>query len=84
MATVTDLLDKLAAGKMTVDEVAKNFATRDWPDRKPATDGQAWGHDDVDEPDPDSWDAVNADSRLTSDQYAQLSDAYAQARAPRK
>lgn len=83
MATVSDLLDKLADGKMTVDQVAKDFASRKWPAHKRATDAQAHGVEDEDPVDPNSWDAVNADSRLSSDQYAKLSDAYAKARATR-
>lgn len=81
MATVKDRLDQLAAGKMSLDQVAQDFATRKWPPRTPTTDGQFWGTEDVDAPDDNSWDAVNADSRLTTDQYAALCDAHAKALA---
>lgn len=79
--TVTDLLDQMAAGQLTVKQVADEFRNRKWRAPKTATDAQAWGAADEDPPDPDSWDAVNADSRLTPDQYTLLSQAYKQARA---
>lgn len=76
MRTVTELLDALADGRMTVEAVAADFAGRAWPKRRPATEAQVYGVADDAEPDPDSWDAVNADSRLTAAQYATLSKAY--------
>lgn len=79
--TVTQLLDLLAADQMTVTQVAEEFRNRKWREPKRATDAQAWGAADDDAPDPDSWDAVNADSRLTPDEYVQLSQAYKAARA---
>lgn len=77
MATVTELLDDLAEGRASLDETAQLFRTRKWP--KPAGDpshAQAWGEADDDSPSPDSWAAVDADSRLTADQYEVLAEAY--------
>lgn len=77
MATVQDLLDDLVAGRRTLDAVAQEFADRDWPKPKRASDAQAWGVEDDDAPDPDSWAAVNACSALTAEQYATLAAAAA-------
>lgn len=73
MATVRQLLDRLAAGQVTTEEVAADFRRRSWPSRRPATDAQRWGVAD-DEPDDgdDSWSLVETDSRLTAAQYAAL------------
>lgn len=76
MANVAEVLDQLAAGRLTVDEVVDDFRSRHWPaTRRPTLDEAHLGA----EPpvtDRDSWDTVNADSRLTSDVYARLADAY--------
>lgn len=80
MATVAELLDRLASGAATLDQVAADFAVRSWPAHKPATDEQAWGLADDEAPDPNSWDAVNADSRLTPEQYQVLARAKSRAR----
>ena len=77
MATVQELLDQLVDGKISLDAVAEDFATRSWPKPKPATAAQQWGVADDDSPDPNSWDAVDACSMLTSAQYRTLADARA-------
>lgn len=78
--SVRDVLDRLAAGKMTLDDVAEDFRTRRWPALPKTSDAQAWGVQD-DTPAPNnSWDVVNSDSRLTPEQYKTLADAYAKAR----
>lgn len=75
--TVQDLLDDLLAGRLSLDDVAQEFAKRDWPSPSQVTDAQAWGVTDDDAPDPDSWAAVNACSRLSPEQYATLAAAAA-------
>ena len=77
MATVKELLDGLVGGTVTLEQVAEDFAGRTWPAQKRPTDGQAWGVLDDDAPDPDSWDAVNACSALTAEQYNTLAAAAA-------
>jgi hypothetical protein len=72
MATVTQLLDALATHRLSLDDVAAEFRRRTWPARVRATDAQAFGVEDEDAPDPDSWAAVEADSRLTAEQYVIL------------
>jgi hypothetical protein len=80
--TVVQLLDELAAGRVTTETVAADFSARTWP----AEDGVAGT---LDESGPsvvpavagaDTWAAVDADSRLSPEQYATLSWAYWQAR----
>lgn len=79
MATVTEMLDRLASGRATLDEVASDFATRSWPKRQPLTDAQRHGVHDVEPPDENSFAAVHADSRLTPQEYKALFDAYQKA-----
>lgn len=79
MATVSELLDDLVAGRTSLDEVADDFRQRTWPKPAPATVAQQWGVTDDDSPDPDSWKAVDANSALTSTQYEALAEAYNQA-----
>ncbi len=71
-ATVQDLLNQLHAGEIAFADVVAAFATRTWPAQTPATDSEAWGVTDVNAPDPNSWAVVDADSRLTVDQYQAL------------
>lgn len=79
MATVTALLDQLAAGELTVDEVAADFRTRTWPAVDRATWDEAQLGVEADAPGPDSWDAVNADFRVTPETYTRLAAAYQEA-----
>jgi len=82
--TVQAVLDKLADGRMSLDEVVADFAAREWPAlARRATVDEAWAGADPEPPDPNSWDAVNADPRLTADSYQQLAAAYTQARERR-
>lgn len=79
MASVREVLDRLAAGQITLDAAADDFRSRSWPKLPTATDAEVWGvHDPAPAPE-DSWDVVNSDSRLTSDQYAKLAEAYTEA-----
>lgn len=80
MKVVRHWLDDLAAGRVTLTEVAADFATRRWPERHETTDEQRWGAVDDFPADPNSWDAVNADSRLTAVQYQVLVEARNKAR----
>ena len=82
MATVRELLDRLHVGDATVEETARAFRERRWPVPPEPTAAQMWGVVDFPGPDPDSWDAVEADTRLTGPQYQLLADAYAL--APRR
>ncbi|MEV4511369.1 hypothetical protein AB0K00_20630 [Dactylosporangium sp. NPDC049525] len=76
-----ELLDDLAAGRLTLAQVAADFRTRTWPPRRQATEAQMWGVHDADLPEDDSWQLVETDSRLTAAQYAVLGKAYDQAYA---
>jgi hypothetical protein len=80
MATVQEQLDRLVAGDLSLEQVAADFAARTWPQRKQATEAQAWGVTDDDAPDPNSWAAVDACWALTPAQYATLAAAMAKAR----
>ncbi|MFC0504237.1 hypothetical protein [Micromonospora costi] len=79
MSSVRDVLDRLAAGEITLKQAAEDFRTRKWPAQPATTEEQAWGVHDDPAPAEDSWDLVNADSRLTSDQYKVLAEAYTEA-----
>lgn len=79
MATVQQVLDALAEGRMTLDDAAADFRSRRWPAIPKTTDAQAWGAQDDSPAHPDSFDTVTSDSRLSSTQYAQLAQAYTQA-----
>lgn len=72
MSAITQLLDNLADGSQTLAEVAADFEEFDWetPSVTP---------DDAEEDSPpieDSFDEVQADSRLTAKEYARLAKAY--------
>jgi hypothetical protein len=83
MATVRELLDRLHAGDTGIEDVARAFRERAWPQQPAApTKAELWGVADAPGPTPDSWAAVEADSRLTGEQYQLLADAYSQ--APRR
>lgn len=74
--TVAEVLDRLAAGTMTLMEAEADFRRRAWPRQQPrASLAQAYQGDIGAAPDPDSWDAVNADSRLTTEAYQRLAAA---------
>jgi hypothetical protein len=77
MTTVAEVLDDLVAGKLTLDQAVEDFRTRKWPPlASRATLEQALLGDEGSAPEPDSWEAVNADSRLTPDVYQQLAAAH--------
>jgi hypothetical protein len=77
MATVKQLLDDLAGGRLTLKQVCDDFASRPWPPLPPRpTLAQQYGvHDDDPVVDPDSWKQVETDPRLTGEQYGALFDA---------
>lgn len=72
MATVKEMLDRLASGQATLAEVAADFATRKWPKKKPLTDAQLHGVHDLPPRDPNSADMLNTDYRLTAQQHQVL------------
>lgn len=73
--TVQQVLDRLADKSMTLQAAVDDFRSREWSKPKRASLAQAYGVEDDDAPDPNTWDAVNADSRLTPAQYQALADA---------
>lgn len=75
MATVTEMLDRLASGQATLAQVAADFATRKWPKQRPLTEAQTWGVEDLPPTDPNSWDVVTIDPRVTPAQYQVLFNA---------
>ncbi len=77
--SVRDVLDQLVAGRITLTQAADDFRGRRWARRPATTAGQAWGVHDDPPPAEDSWDIVNSDSRLTTEQYETLAEAYAEA-----
>lgn len=81
--TMRALLDHMAAGRMTVDQVAEHVRARRWPARKPASDAEVHGVADTLPPGDDDWGAVEQDSRVTPGQYAALAAAHSQACAGR-
>lgn len=76
MASVKDLLDRLAAGDATLDETVSAFRNREWPVAGKASEAANWGAEDPPFGGPDSFDVVAADSRLTTAQYQALARAY--------
>lgn len=84
---VTELLDALSAGTMTVDEVARRFRVRTWPRRRktdPASysDMAAAQLQDPDPYIPGSFDDVAAayhQKKITREQFRALSQAVADA-----
>ena len=80
MSSVRAVLDALASGSMGLDEATADFAARTWPAKPTMTDAQFWGVTDDDPGPPDSWDTVDADSRLTGAQYSALAAAYGKAK----
>lgn len=85
MSAVTDLLDQLAAGSKTVDEVAEEFRTYPWPvGRPPAANGEeAFTRllEDPETPVEGSFFDVShyhASGKITGDQYRVLYEAVAE------
>ncbi len=82
--TVKELLAGLHRGHWSVEAVADEFRARDWPQpREAASLAQAYGVEDDDDPidaaDDNSWDVVQVDPWLTSEQYQVLAAAHAEA-----
>lgn len=76
VTTVRTILDQLAAGTITASAAAADFRARTWPPRAESTEAQAWGVEDYDPPAEDSWELVEADSRLSAPQRAVLRRAH--------
>jgi hypothetical protein len=84
---VSELLDALRRGDITLDEVARRFRTRKWPRRRHTqpTDYLELAAAELEDPDPyipGSYDDVAAAyhrGHLTDDQYAALVQAIAEA-----
>ena len=85
---VTDLLEALHDGTMTVEEVARRFRERTWPRRRrtPPTSYMEMAAAELQDPDPyipGSYDDVAAAyhrGRLTDDQYGVLVEAIAESK----
>lgn len=81
--SVALLLEQLADGRMTLAQVAADFARRDWPtgERTPADYDDAAEREFLGDPepaDPDSWETVESafiNGTLTEGQYQALFDA---------
>jgi hypothetical protein len=80
---VTELLDALSEGRMTVEEVAERFRARKWPRRhRPSTDKSAGELEDPDTYVPGSFDDVIIaydQQKLSRDELRILSAAAADA-----
>jgi predicted DsbA family dithiol-disulfide isomerase len=87
MSEIADLLARLRAGSMSLEEVATRFRDRQWPARGAAPSGDAHEAFAAEERDPeplleDSFEEVHAAymrHELTKDQYAVLAKAAAEA-----
>jgi hypothetical protein len=75
MASVQQVLDKLAAGKITLADAVADFEGRRWPARARTSVGRAFGVEDDPVPTGNDWATVEADSRLTTAQYTALAKA---------
>lgn len=85
MSAVTDLLDQLAAGRKTVDEVAEEFRNHPWPVTRAATTDPAEGFrrdiEDPEEPADGSFFYValyRSMGKITPEQYEALATAAAE------
>lgn len=86
---VTELLDALQNGTMTVEEVAHRFRQRKWPRRRPADfrNFEEMARAELQDPDPylpGSYDDVAAayhQNKITHDQFRLLSEAVADAQS---
>jgi len=85
---VTDLLDALYDGTMTVDEVATRFRQRVWPRRQIAEPGSYLDMAAAEQQDPESYVAGSYDDvaaayhrgRLSDDDYSILIEAIAESK----
>jgi hypothetical protein len=83
---VTDLLNALRDGTMSLDQVAQRFRKRSWPRRAKPLPGTylelaAAAQEDPDPYVPDSFDDVDAayfQGKITDDQYELLAEAMAE------
>ena len=79
MATTRQLLQSLASGTVTLEQVVANFQIRDWPRPQRLTDLDVAGVADMPLVDDDSVDWIEINPGLTSQQRAALRAAYDQA-----
>lgn len=75
MATVRQLVQDLADGRVTLEQVTRDFAGRTWAIRTP-TDAQRYGVQDLPMPGPNSFDWVDMTVGLTETQRQALRAAY--------
>ena len=85
MSVITDLMDKMIAGTMTVDQVAEQFRTYAWPPGRPApaTADEAWARtlEDPETPPEGSFFDVSVyfnQRKITGEQYDVLARAAAE------
>ena len=89
MSEVTDLIGAYRAGELTLDELARRFGDRVWPDPRPAarTAGELYERE-LEDPDPPaegSFDeVVNAyhAGQITGEEYKALARAVTEASQP--
>lgn len=79
MATTRQLLERLAQGAVTLEQVVSDFQTRVWPVPRAFTDTELYGIADPPLVDDDSVDWVDITPGLTHQQRAVLRAAYDQA-----
>jgi hypothetical protein len=79
MATMRQLLERLAQGAVTLEQVVSDFQTRVWPVPRASTDPEMYGMADAPLVDDDSVDWVDITPGLTDQQRAILRAAYDQA-----
>jgi hypothetical protein len=79
MASVKEMLDDLVTGRITLQQAAADVASRTWPSMPMVDEAAQWGVTDDPVAQPDSWDDVSTDPRLTPEQYQVLGAAYRRA-----
>jgi hypothetical protein len=76
--TVSEMLDQLANGDISIEEAADFVRSRKWAQPKAATPAEYWGVADPPVADDNSWSTIDTDPRLSSDEYAILAKAYSE------
>lgn len=76
MATVKQLVADLADGKVTLERVVANFASRRWPREPVLTKAQRYGAEDIPPPSLNSFDWVDLNPRLNDGQRKALRAAF--------
>lgn len=75
MATVRQNLDAYHRGKMSLDDLANDFSTRQWPEGHDRTAENVSGVHDFTPYDDNDFGVVATDHRLTSAEYTRLYNA---------